>query len=191
MTGPNAIIRVDLETGKSRRKLNDDSSTKAADNFKSIVEGPPFMNCPKNGKPSSLTVGVDGIAISSNGEYLYYCPLASRRLYRIKTDKLLDESLSEADVARAVEDLGRSGFASDGLESDVENFIYLTDYEHNAIIAQESRRRLWKLWSPIQHYYGRILYQWLPTDTCMSSQTNSIGRNNFMAETTDGKSHMY
>ena len=32
-----------------------------------------------------------------------------------------------------MEDLGDKGFASDGIEADSEGYIYLTDYEHNAV----------------------------------------------------------
>ena len=66
------------------------------------------------------------------------CPLPSRHLFRIQTEVLLDESSSPRDVSAAVEDLGDRGFASDGLEADVEGHIYLTDYEHNAISQRDS-----------------------------------------------------
>jgi Major royal jelly protein len=39
-TGPNAIIVVDLATGRSRRQLNDHPSTKAEPGFLPFVEGP-------------------------------------------------------------------------------------------------------------------------------------------------------
>jgi sugar lactone lactonase YvrE len=35
-----------------------------------------------------------------------------------------------------VEDLGDRGFASDGLESDDKGRVYLTDYEHNAVLRR-------------------------------------------------------
>ena len=37
-----------------------------------------------------------------------------------------------------MEDLGDRGFASDGLESDDKGRIYLTDYEHNAILRRDA-----------------------------------------------------
>jgi sugar lactone lactonase YvrE len=134
--GPNGLIVVDLDSGKSRRRLHNHPSTKADRNFQPIVEGRPLLIRPKGGKPTHMTIGADGIAISHDGQHLYYCPLSSRRLYRVRTDALLDEKASEDDVAKAVEDLGDRGFASDGLESDDRGRIYLSDYEHNAILRR-------------------------------------------------------
>ncbi len=132
LNGPNGLIVVDLDSGKSRRRLHDHPSTKADKDFMPIVEGRPLMNRPPGGKPSPLTIGADGIAISHDGKHLYYCPLASRRLYRVPTDALLGEGAAED----AVESLGDRGFASDGLESDDKGRLYLTDYEDNAILRR-------------------------------------------------------
>jgi sugar lactone lactonase YvrE len=51
-------------------------------------------------------MGADGIAISSYGSRLYYCPLGSRKLYSIDTDSLVDRSLDERKVADTVVDEG-------------------------------------------------------------------------------------
>jgi hypothetical protein len=48
-------------------------------------------------------------------------------------DVLADQSKSESEVSSTVKDLGEKGGASDGLESDAEGRVYLSDYEHNAI----------------------------------------------------------
>src|SRR5947208_2472971 len=93
---------------------------------------------PLNG-PNGLIIvdlGSDGIAISHDGKYVYYCPLASRHLYRVGTDALLDEQKSDQELAGIVEDLGDRGFASDGLETDDKGRVYLSDYEHNAILRR-------------------------------------------------------
>jgi sugar lactone lactonase YvrE len=131
--GANGIIVVDLDSGKSWRKLNDHPSTKAQPNFEPTVEGKPFMERPADGKPKPISMGSDGIAISHDGQWLYYCPLASRHLYRVKIDALADQKMPEDQVAKTVEDLGEKPGASDGLESDDQGRIYATDYEHNAI----------------------------------------------------------
>jgi len=67
-----------------------------------------------------MTFGSDGIAVS----------------YRVRTDALRDEKAGDAGVAKAVEFLGDRGFASDGLEPDDRGRLYLTDYEHNAILRR-------------------------------------------------------
>ncbi len=139
--GPNALIVVDLATGKSRRRLNEHPSVKADKQFLPICEGRPLMDHPQGKPPKHLAMGADGIAIGHGGEYLYYCPLCSRHLYRVKTSALRDEKASDEDVAKAVDDLGDRGFASDGLESDDQGRVYLTDYEHHAILRRDSNGR--------------------------------------------------
>lgn len=138
--GANGIIVVDLDSGRSWRKLNDHPSTKAEPNFLPLVEGQPVMNRPPNQPPSSITIGADGIAISADGKRLFYCPLASRRLYSVSVDALANQELSDEEVAKTVVDEGDKGGASDGLESDAQNRVYLTNYEHNVILRRSPDR---------------------------------------------------
>src|SRR5688572_9890538 len=128
--GPNGIIVVDLSTGKSWRKLHDHPSTKAEQNFVPVVEGEPLMARPPTGPEAYLKIGSDGIAITSDGKTLYYCPLAGHHLYSVEVDALADE---KAKAEKTVKDLGDRGFASDGLECGKDGRLYLTDYENNAI----------------------------------------------------------
>ena len=132
LSGPNAIIVVDLATEESWRQLDGHPSTTAVADFRPIVEGDPFFLRPPGADPQPLLVGADGIAIGAAGERLYYCPLSSRRLYSASVDALADRDLSTGEVAATVIDLGEKG-ASDGLESDSRDRVYITDYEHNAI----------------------------------------------------------
>lgn len=134
--GPNAIIIVDLDSGRSWRKLNDHPSTKAEANFLPVVEGQPLLNRPPNQPPRNISIGADGIAIGADGERLFYCPLAGRQLYSVSVDALADEKLSDEQVAKTVVAHGDKGGASDGLESDAQNQVYITNYEHNAILRR-------------------------------------------------------
>ena len=150
--GPNGIIVVDLASGESWRRLNDHPSTKAEDlpTFLPMVEGRPFLV--KQQQESGTTklaanMGSDGIAISATGDTLYYCPLASRKLYSVSTEALSDRSVDDQYVSRTVRDEGDKGGASDGLESDAEGHIYVTNYEHNAIM----RRKPDGEWETIVH----------------------------------------
>ncbi|MEH2273681.1 MAG: L-dopachrome tautomerase-related protein [Nostoc sp.] len=145
--GANGIIVVDLASGKSWRRLNDHPSTKAEPNFLPSVEGQPLMSRPLNQPPSYIKLGSDGIAISADGKRLFYCPLASRKLYSVSVDALSNEQMSDAQVAATVEDHGDKGGGSDGLESDANNRVYLTNYEQNAIF----RRNEWGMIEPLIH----------------------------------------
>jgi sugar lactone lactonase YvrE len=131
--GANGIIAVDLDSGKSWRRLNDHPSTKAVPNFLPSVEGMPIASQETGKAPQPLKIGIDGIAISADGKQLFYCPLASRRLYSVSADALADPQQLDEQVASTVVDLGEKGGGSDGLESDAQNRIYLSNYEQNAI----------------------------------------------------------
>ncbi len=130
--GKNALIVVDLATGKSMRRLEDHISVRAVPGFIPFVEGSPLLYIAPNGECTSLKVGCDGIAIGADGEHLYYCPLSSRKLYSVSLNALCDPDVSEDDVAKTVCEVTEKG-ASDGLESDAQGRIYTTDYEHNAV----------------------------------------------------------
>lgn len=129
-TGPNGIIVVDLASGKSWRKLHDHPSTKAEPKFTPVVEGEPLMSRPPTGPAAYMKIGADGIAITHDGQTLYYCPLSGHHLYSVPVDALADQDARAED---AVKDLGDRGFASDGLACGPDGRLYLTDYENNGI----------------------------------------------------------
>ena len=148
--GPNGIIVVDLASGKSWRRLHDHPSTRAEQlqTFLPIVEGRPFLEQQPDGSiKQGADMGSDGIAISSDGTRLYYCPLGSRKLYSVDTGALADQSLDDRKAGATVTDEGDRGGASDGLESDAAGYIYSTNYEHNAIL----RRRPGGEWETVAH----------------------------------------
>jgi sugar lactone lactonase YvrE len=64
---------------------------------------------------------------------LYYCPLASRRIYGVSLDALADPKMPDDQVAQTIKELPRRDFASDGLVCGPDGTLYLTDYENNAI----------------------------------------------------------
>src|SRR5580700_4375880 len=141
-SGPNGIIVVDLATGKNWRRLNDHPSTKPDREFVPVVEGEILQMRIPGQPPARFAVGSDGIAISPDGKTLYYCPLTSRHLYSVSVDALSDQNRSDAEVAATVKDLGEKGGAGDGLESDAQGRVYLSDYEHNAIRRRSSNNEI-------------------------------------------------
>ncbi|MEH2247782.1 L-dopachrome tautomerase-related protein [Nostoc sp.] len=131
--GPNGIVVVDLASGRSWRKLNDHPSTKPVPDFLPIVEGQPLMVRPQGKPPKHIYTGSDGIALSGDGQRLFYCPLASRHLYSVSIEALVDEHKPDESVAATVIDHGEKG-ASGGMVSDNKNRLYVTNYENNAIL---------------------------------------------------------
>jgi sugar lactone lactonase YvrE len=148
-SGPNGIIVVDLASGQSWRRLHDHPSTKAltAPDLRIVVEGVDFLERSEDGSTSSVAMGADGIAVTADGDRLYYCPLASRRWYSVDISALVDRDRSDDDIARTVRDEGDKGSVGDGLETDDAGRLYVTDGEHNAI----HRRHPEGTWETVVH----------------------------------------
>jgi sugar lactone lactonase YvrE len=132
-----ALIVVDLGSGESWARLRGHATTVATAGFRAVVQGVVREN---------YQVGADGIAISTDGSLLYYCPLSSRRLYSVETSALLDRSLDDDQVVATIVDLGDKG-ASDGLESDTDGAVYATAYEHSAVLRRDADGT----WSTVLH----------------------------------------
>ncbi|MFF9488199.1 L-dopachrome tautomerase-related protein [Streptomyces sp. NPDC014676] len=135
--GPNGLIVVHLASGTSWRCLDDAPSTRPVPGFVPVVEGRPLTNSPDATTPATpVNIGADGIALSPDGEWLYYCPLSSRRLYAVRTRDLVRARSDRGVSAIPVRDLGAKGM-SDGLETDRAGRVYGGDLENNAIVRRE------------------------------------------------------
>lgn len=127
------IIVVDLESGKSWRRLGDTPFTRSDPGFVPVVEAQVLMLRGKEKAPQRFNVGSDGLAVSADGKKLYFRSLTSRHLYSVPTAALINRNTDEETIQKLVVDHGQVAGASDGLEADAKGGIYLTDYEHNAI----------------------------------------------------------
>jgi len=130
--GPNAIIVVDLATGKSMRRLNQHSSVLSEDQFLMFAEGQPVYQTFPGYPPKAVNFAADGIAISNDGKTLYYCPINSTKLYAVATDVLRDKTKSDAQAAATVR-IVTGKMPADGLESDAAGNVYMTDPATNSI----------------------------------------------------------
>ncbi|EIM89727.1 uncharacterized protein STEHIDRAFT_108398 [Stereum hirsutum FP-91666 SS1] len=140
-SGAAGIIVVDLGTGESWRHLSGLHSTSPNPRHLPTLFGiPTYISTPMNPAFHYETVaggGIDGFAISADGQFIYYTPLASRDLYRVPTAALrinpANENLAFLKAADSVQYLGQYGGQADGLETDSTGKIYLTSPEHNSI----------------------------------------------------------
>lgn len=130
--GPGGLIVIDLGTGTALRRLSGSPLTSPEKGFAARVEGKPLASAGPDGKPQPFNVASDGIALSGDGKTLYFSALSARTLYAVPTALLRDPAASDAQIAKAVKNLGKKG-ASDGLEADAAGNVYGGDYEHNAI----------------------------------------------------------
>jgi sugar lactone lactonase YvrE len=121
------IIIVNLATGKAKQVLQDHYSTKSDPAFKFIIDGHELM---KNGQP--VKINSDGIALTPDGDWLYYKPLTDDKLYRIRTEYLRNDAMSSEMLGDKVEDLGHF-YPTDGMIFDPKGNLYLGDMRTNSI----------------------------------------------------------
>ncbi|TGE27464.1 SMP-30/gluconolactonase/LRE family protein [Hymenobacter metallicola] len=127
-SGEGSLVVVDLKTSKARRLLPKHASMLADTTLNIKADGHEMINAA--GKRARINA--DGIALSQDLQYLYWKPLTSYKLYRIKTDALRNAALSDAQLAQQIEDLGQVP-ACDGMEIDAANNLYLTAFEDHSI----------------------------------------------------------
>ncbi len=126
-----ALIVIDMDTGRARRVLEGDKSTIPED-VAITVDGRAMTTPGKDGKPSILKVGVDGITMDMNAEWLYFAPLSGRSLYRIRVADLNDEALPPASLSTKVERYSAKP-NNGGLSIDYMGNIYLTAVESKSV----------------------------------------------------------
>ncbi|KAH9832498.1 major royal jelly protein-domain-containing protein [Rhodofomes roseus] len=135
------IIVLNLATGESWRHLDGHPSVTPDNGFVPVYDGVPFYLYPVTSPYAVNNFGLyaaDGIALSPDGEYIYFAPLASRQFWRIPTSYLKvkpgpDYPSAYMLAKRAVEHLGESGSNADGMETDSSGYIYAGAPEHNAV----------------------------------------------------------
>lgn len=122
------IFVVNLRTGVIRQVLQDHYSVKSDPAYTFTIDGKELR---KNGQP--VKINSDGIALTPDGEWLYYKPLTDDKLYRIRTSHLRNDSLAPAALGDKVEDLGHFT-TTDGMIFDKQGNLYLGDLERYRIM---------------------------------------------------------
>lgn len=124
-SGEGGIVILDLRTGKAHRALDGHPSVKPDPNVRIVINNKPVLG--PTGKPPQFNA--DGIALSPDGQYLYYQPITAAALYRVKTDVLRNNPASAGTtVERFV-----STFPVDGIWMDRKSNIYLSDLTNNSV----------------------------------------------------------
>lgn len=127
-SGTGGIVVVDLKSGKARQLLQNHYSVHTDKDFKFLIDGKELQ---QDGQP--VKFDSDGIALSPDGDLLYYKPLTDTKLYRIKTEYLRNDTLSGQKLKGYVEDLGKY-IVTDGMEFDKKGNLYLGDPQNSSIV---------------------------------------------------------
>lgn len=134
--GTPAIIVYDVATKTARRLLDSHPSVST----EAYVIQAPGRDMTILGV-YTLRIGVDSIALDRKGEWLYFGPVTGATMYRVRTADLNDTSLSADALAATVEAFAPKTI-SDGLSSDDQGNVYVTDPEHSAVLALGQDRKL-------------------------------------------------
>ena len=89
------------------------------------------------GKP--LVLGINGIALSPDARTLYWTVTSGTRGYAMPTELLCDPRAGKEKLAAAVRDLGEIGGNTDGIVTDPQGRLYVTDVTRNGIVRYDPR----------------------------------------------------
>jgi sugar lactone lactonase YvrE len=122
-SGLGGIIVVDLGGGSAHRALDGDPSVMPDKSVKIVIDGKPVLG-PTGQTPAFHS---DAIALSPDGDYLYYQPIAATTLYRVRTDALRAVS-GKPTVEKYAQTM-----PLDGIWMDSKQNIYLSDLQRNGV----------------------------------------------------------
>jgi sugar lactone lactonase YvrE len=134
---PASLITLDLASKTWRKRLAGHASTSPQD----WVIRTPFGPHKLGFGLVTFSVGVDGIEISPDGQWLYFATMSHERLYRVPMAALLDEKLDDAALAAKLVDLGKKPL-SDGIALDKEGRVLITDIENGGLARMDAQGKL-------------------------------------------------
>jgi len=131
-----AIIVYDVQQKSARRVLDDHESVEP-DKYVPVVASQKMLMF----GVFAIRPGVDSIALDRRNEWLYFAPVTDLHMHRVRVSDLLDQSLSGEALAERVERFAEKTM-SDGITTDDQGNIYLSDLEHDAITRLNSQGAL-------------------------------------------------
>ena len=131
------LVVYDVAAKSARRVLDGDESVSPQD---WLIRNP-TKDMKFFGGLVVLKPGVDGIAIDRNDEWIYYGAMAHDTMFRVRVADLLDASLSPGALAARVEPVGEKPL-NDGLSTDNEGNLLITDVEHGSVMRMTPQGEL-------------------------------------------------
>jgi sugar lactone lactonase YvrE len=126
-----ALVVYDVEHERARRLLEGHPSV-TPDPYVPVVQGRTMLIL----GIFAIRPGVDSIALDRDGEWLYFAPVTDNHMFRIRRADLDDEALAPEELAQRVERFALKTM-SDGITTDRDGNIFLTDPDQSAIVMME------------------------------------------------------
>ena len=127
-SGHAGLVILDLESGESKRVLNEHTSTLAEVSQLTFPDGSTWEN----------TVHSDGIALDVNNDILYYHALSGYSLYAIPTAVLNNGTQEEIENSVS---LVKKTSAPDGMILDDASNLYFADLENNKVMKMDTNTK--------------------------------------------------
>lgn len=131
-----ALLAVDVNDWSVRELLASDPSTQPQDWVIRTRQGPYRLGYGL----LTFQVGVDGVALSEDGAWLYFATMSHDTLFRVRTADLLAD-LPPDELSRRVEKVGAKPL-SDGIEVAADGSVLVTDVENGGITRVDPSGRL-------------------------------------------------
>ena len=140
-----ALVVVDLTSGKARRVLDGDPSTQADPNVTVTWNGKPLRR--PDGRGVDFTA--DGLALSPDGNTLYWQAIKGKTLYSLPTASLnpgfttpvTPEALEDSGLRGKIEIVGENGPADGLIISKHDGKMYVTGPQDNSIGVRDLARK--------------------------------------------------
>ena len=183
------LIVVDLTTGLTRRVLQGHPSVMPVEGLDLVVDGVKIETRRLDGSVADPVGGVCPMILDRKGEWLYFGPLRSNRLYRIKTEHLKNSSLSAVKLAGLVEQYSDKPICA-GITMDSKGNIYVSDLSQKAIgLIPSKTKKYQKLVSDPRFLWpgglcfgidGRLYFYTNASRIKMNSNRSSTPYSNFL-----------
>lgn len=133
------IIVVDFALGSARRVLHKHASLQ-------VVPGVKVFSHKNEVWPGNpMKCGINGIALSPDGNTLYWTVTTGLHAYSVSTDLLRDPATNDTDMSVTVRNIGNVGGNSDGIVTDARGNLYITDLTHGGIVKYDPQTNAMEL----------------------------------------------
>jgi sugar lactone lactonase YvrE len=126
-----ALIVYSIDDRKAHRRVSNDATLLGKSYFLTVSGVQLRLG------PIGVRINVDGIALSRDGQFLYYGAVTSDKLYRIPVQHLLNDVNDVVNLSTIV-DVAEQRPICDGMSTDTAGNVWLTAFTESAIVFAES-----------------------------------------------------